>query len=97
MRRVGRDSIIWKTRCKSKHGITRAEQDEGIMKSTGLKIKIEADMSEVIELRNILRECREDAQQLGFSKRQLRKLIKTISCENSSYRKYVKEKCQNDH
>ena len=56
----------------------------------GLKIKVEMDLTEVIELRDMLKECREDAKQLGFTKRQLRRLIKTISCEDSSYREFVK-------
>ena len=66
------------------------------MNQEGLKIKVKVDTSEIIELRDILKECREDARQLGFSKRQLRRLIKTISYGNSSYRKNIKEKCS-DH
>jgi hypothetical protein len=63
-----------------------------------LTLTVHAEMAEVKEAKvilkefgNILKECKKDARQLGLSKRQVRGLIRTISRENSSYRKHVKD------
>lgn len=61
------------------------------MKSNGLKIKVSVDASKVIELRDLLRECKKDAKELCLTRRQLHSMIKTISKENSSYRNFVKD------
>lgn len=61
---------------------------EIMLDDAAIKILIE-NMS---DLRNIIKECTNDAKQLGLSKRQIKKLFRTISVESSSYRKHIRTK-----
>ena len=56
-----------------------------------LKIKIKVDIEDVNDLKKILQECNKDAKELGLNKRQVKALMKTISKENSSYRKTIRD------